>query len=128
MNTCNFISELILQQDNIIKMCENNVIIAVDDLKPLFIKQKKIFISIQSILTITLDFLSNKMNKEKYNELMVNMMDEYNIILFEYLEVLNQLVQINMINENHYIEYCNDTKKEKRLMDMVLRICTMLKT
>lgn len=128
MNTCNFISELISQQDDIIKKCENNVIIAVDDFKPLFIKQKKMFISLQSILTTTLDFLSNKMNKEKYNELMVNMMNKYNIILFEYLEVLNQLVQINMINENQYIEYCNDTKKEKGLMDMVLHICTMLKT
>jgi len=128
MNTCNFISQLISQQDDIIKKCENNVIIAVDDFKPLFIKQKKMFISLQSILTTTLDFLSNKMNKEKYNELMVNMMNEYNIILFEYLEVLNQLVQINMINENQYIEYCNDTKKEKGLMDMVLHICTMLKT
>lgn len=128
MNTCNFISQLISQQDDIIKKCENNVIIAVDDFKPLFIKQKKMFISLQSILTTTLDYLTDKMNKDDYTEFTKKMNTEYNIFLSEYLEVLYDLVKVNKINENQYIEYCNDTKKEKGLLDMVLHICTMLKT
>ena len=122
MNTCIFINRLILEQDDIIKKCENNINNSNDNFKPLFIKQKKMFISLKTILITTLDYLTDKMDKEKYNEFMINMMNEYNTILFEYLEVLCQLVQINMINENQYIEYCNDTKKEKGLMDMVLHL------
>lgn len=128
MNTCNIINQLILQQDDMIKKCENNVISANDKFKPLFIKQTKMFISVKTILITTLDYLTDKMDKEKYNKFMINMTNEYDTILFEYLEVLCQLVQINMINENQYIEYCNDTKKEKGLMDMVLHICMMMKT
>lgn len=128
MNTCNIISELISQQDDTIKLCENTISNANDDFKPLFIKQKKMFISLQSILTTTLDYLTDKMNKDDYTEFTKKMNTEYNIFLSEYLEVLYDLVKVNKINENQYIEYCNDTKKEKGLLDMVLHICTMLKT
>lgn len=127
MNTTNTINQLILQQDNTIINIKKNIKIANDDLKPLFVKQLKMFESIKKILTMTVEYLTNKINKEIFNEFIINMMNDYTIILSDYLEVLVELVQKNIINENQYIEYCNDVKKEKGLMDMVLYICTIMK-
>lgn len=127
MDTCVVINLLVLQQDDAIKTCENNIKNADDDFKPLFIKQKNMFMSLKTILMTTVIFLTNEMNRDDYTNFTKKMNIEYNVILSEYLEVLYNLVQVNKINENQYIEYCNDTKKEKGLMDMVLHLCTMMK-
>lgn len=127
MNFFQSTNELIIKQNNIIDDIKKIIENSNEKFKPIYMKQLKMFISMKLILTTILDYSTDKINKENYDKLIKDMTNNYIEILHEYLEVLNNSVQMNVINENQYIELCDDAKKEKGLTDILSLICTMLK-